>query len=422
MYGLWHKKNRKITNICNSQLKFYTGDSGKILINSKISAVYMPPRKRRRVAKREGDGGVPYARGFRPPSEKRRLAALGKIAETEESRRAFAVGDGFFSPVPSPSSVDDWLAQYNETGQTYDQFVSQCPWLSRRKLKYTKTTFDTAGRNIREKYPGGKIYLQPLGNFDVGDAPNFDHLAEYARLFFCLPVEVLPVVTLEEDSEASVYWIESAEMRSRVDKTAERKSPRASKCRLDLRRERGHLQLNCSSLLSRLQRALPDDALCLIGLTMFDLYEEDADLFVAGLASGSRRVAVFSFFRYDPALSFSPEFWYDLKRSRREKAAASSRETTVLQRSCKLLVHELGHLLGLDHCVWFSCLMNGAGHLLEDFRQPMVLCPVDLRKLQTLTGCDVAERYAGLLAFFKRCGLREEADWVERRLKYILAE
>lgn len=38
-----------------------------------------------------------------------------------------------------------------------------------------------------------------------------------------------------------------------------------------------------------------------------------------------------------------------------------------LQRSCKLLVHEIAHLLGVDHCIWFSCCMNGSGHLSEDF-------------------------------------------------------
>ena len=375
------------------------------------------PRGRRG---RGGGGGgkrresaVPYARGYRPPSEKRRFAARGKISASE---REFQTGDGFFSPVPAPTSIDDWLAQYNEEGQTYDQFLSQCPWLSRRKWKYHKGPFDPCGRSICEKYPGTKIYLQPLGKFHAGDAPNFDDLAEYARLFFCLPVEVLPAVTLAKE-DSTMYWIESATMKSRVDKKAERKSPRSVKCRLDFRQENGHLQLQCASVLSRLRRTLPDDALCLIGLTMLDLYVEDPDLFVAGLAAGSERVAVFSFFRYDPGLSFSAEFWHDVKISRAMTPA--ERRKAVLQRGCKLLVHELGHLLGLDHCIWFSCLMNGSGHLREDFAQPMMLCPVDLRKLQTLTGCDVVARYTGLLAFFRRCGMDKEAEWVDRRLLYL---
>eukprot|EP00118_Oscarella_pearsei_P004823 m.21161 g.21161 ORF g.21161 m.21161 type:complete len:75 (+) comp28147_c0_seq1:1433-1657(+) len=43
------------------------------------------------------------------------------------------------------------------------------------------------------------------------------------------------------------------------------------------------------------------------------------------------------------------------------------RKRLILQRSCKLLVHELSHLLGVDHCVFYDCCMNGSGHLEEDF-------------------------------------------------------
>ena len=366
-------------------------------------------------------GSVPYARGYHPPTEQQRLRAVGKITEIKE----FMADEEFFLPIPAPTTIDDWLAQYNEEGQTYDQFLSQCPWLSTRKWKYSKAAFNPsgAGKSIRDKYPGTKIYLQPLGNFDAKEAPNFDNLAEYARLFFCLPVEVLPSVSLEREDVSTIYWIETAAMKSRIDVKAERKSLRSSKCRLEFRSHKSssseHLQLKCSSVLSRLRQTLPDDALCLIGLTMFDLFDEDPDLFVAGLAAGNQRVGVFSFFRYNPTLSFSTEFWYDVKRS--QKMSLAEQRHTVLQRSCKLLVHEVCHLLGLDHCIWFSCLMNGSGHLGEDFSQPMMLCPVDLRKLKTLCDFDVATRYAGLQAFFQRCGLQQEAEWMEKRLCFIAA-
>ena len=44
----------------------------------------------------------------------------------------------------------------------------------------------------------------------------------------------------------------------------------------------------------------PEDSLGVIALTMHDMYEAPPDLFVAGLAGGSKGVAVFSFARYDP--------------------------------------------------------------------------------------------------------------------------
>ena len=63
--------------------------------------------------------------------------------------------------------------------------------------------------------------------------------------------------------------------------------------------------------------------------------------------------------------------------------------------------------------------LSVAGHLDEDFRQPMYLCPVDLRKLQTLCGFNVIDRYQGLCRFFRKHGMDEEADWMRRRVEFI---
>ncbi len=59
------------------------------------------------------------------------------------------------------------------------------------------------------------------------------------------------------------------------------------------------------------------------------------------------------------------------------------------------------------------------GHLEEDFKQPMYLCPIDLRKLQTLCGFNVLHRYRGLLDFFRAHGMADEADWTDRRIQFI---
>ena len=155
----------------------------------------------------------------------------------------------------------------------------------------------------------------------------------------------------------------------------------------------------------------------MIALTMTDLFADKPDLFVAGMAAGNHRVAIFSLYRYDPNLTFSPEFWYDIKS--RKTFSLEERKRLILQRSCRLLVHELAHLLSVGHCVYYECCMNGSGHLEEDFRQPMHLCPLDLRKLQRLTGFDVIDRYQGLKAFYEKHGLKEEALWVEKRINFI---
>jgi archaemetzincin len=70
----------------------------------------------------------------------------------------------------------------------------------------------------------------------------------------------------------------------------------------------------------------------------------------------------------------------------------------------------------IDHCIHYHCVMNGTGHLVEDFSAPAHLCAVCLHKLQFRMGFDVPQRYQRLLGVFKAGGLNKEARWVERRL------
>ena len=97
---------------------------------------------------------------------------------------------------------------------------------------------------------------------------------------------------------------------------------------------------------------------------------------------------------------------------------------SLLQRSAKLLVHELGHLYLLDHCVYYSCCMNGSGHLDEDFRQPMFLCPVCLKKLRLRLGAsfDFAERYRHLAKFYRDHAMLDSEQWVKDRWLKVQSE
>lgn len=78
-------------------------------------------------------------------------------------------------------------------------------------------------------------------------------------------------------------------------------------------------------------------------------------------------------------------------------------------------------MLGLRHCTYFRCLMNGSNHLEESDRRPLHLCPVDLRKLHWAVEFDMIGRYERLFAFWRRAGVLDEAGWVERRLGKLLA-
>ena len=61
---------------------------------------------------------------------------------------------------------------------------------------------------------------------------------------------------------------------------------------------------------------------------------------------------------------------------------SGSDEGKLLARACKTAAHELLHMYGIGHCLHRACLMNGTGHIKEDFAAPPVLCPVCLAKMQ----------------------------------------
>ena len=143
------------------------------------------------------------------------------------------------------------------------------------------------------------------------------------------------------------------------------------------------------------------------------MYADDTDLFVAGLCCGFSRVGIFSCFRYQPKLKYSEEFWYDAKIDSKSKSMVKKEvENLLVSRSCKLLVHETCHLVGMGHCVFMDCCMNGSGNLAEDFRQSMFLCPIDLRKLAHILNFDPIERYRKMRDFFFKFNSKKEIDWL----------
>jgi len=198
------------------------------------------------------------------------------------------------------------------------------------------------------------IYLQPLGAFDLGP------LKEFTEAFFMMPVVVRPPLDLA-----------TAPITSRANPST------------------GQRQLLTTDILAFLRRQLPADAFCMLGITMIDLYPDPAWNFVFGQAALRDRVGVYSFARY----------------------GEDSR------RSCKVVAHETSHMFGIEHCIYFSCVLNGSNHLAESDARPMHLCPVDLRKLQWSVGFDVAERYRRLRAVCERAGFTDEARWCQRELE-----
>ena len=98
-----------------------------------------------------------------------------------------------------------------------------------------------------------------------------------------------------------------------------------------------------------------------------------------------------------------------------------------VQRSARLLFHEIGHAFGLLHCVYYECCMRGTNSIEESDSTPIFLCPIDLRKLffsvrrrapleVTTTPVD---RYKQLLMLCKASGLHSEVDWLTMRIAML---
>jgi archaemetzincin len=218
--------------------------------------------------------------------------------------------------------------------------------------------------------PGQKIYVLPIG--DISSGPSLRDLEDYTERYFMMPVEVLPAMP-----------VEATRARTRMND--------------------GIRQLLAPEVNDWLLTQLPKDAYCLIGLTMVDLYPEESWNFVFGQASLSERVGVFSFARND--YSYLGEPPGDPK--------------LVFQRAMKVMTHEIGHMFGIQHCIHWSCDMNGSNGLYESDKQPAEVCPVCLRKLHYAVRFDPRERFAKLVEFYDAHALTEEAAFVRKRLAYM---
>jgi archaemetzincin len=89
---------------------------------------------------------------------------------------------------------------------------------------------------------------------------------------------------------------------------------------------------------------------------------------------------------------------------------ASPDPVVARRRMLMTMAHELGHALGLAHCIAGSCLMNGSNHLAESDAQPALFCPHCTAKLRALRGIDPARVFCGLVQFFEEQGLTADRD------------
>jgi len=293
---------------------------------------------------------------FKVPTQPERIKAIGDTEGLSEKLKKAFDPGDNFEPIAEPK-VGDWLAEHKEGGQTFKEFIN------------SQTNKPDKEHN--------KIYLQPLWQFPKEPNDLLANLREYTSAFFCLDVAVLTPVDLKNRNFTS------------------RTNPYTQ-----------NRQLLTTDILSFLRQIRPPDAFCILAITMEDLYPEPSWNFVFGQASVAGGVGVYSFARYDPT-------FYGQKRTK-------DYEKVLLRRSCKVLTHEMSHMFGLNHCIYYRCVINGSNHLEESDARPLHLCPVCLRKLYHSIRFDVCDRYRRLYRYYQRVGFDEDGKWVLNRLKWIL--
>jgi len=139
------------------------------------------------------------------------------------------------------------------------------------------------------------------------------------------------------------------------------------------------------------------DALAVIALASAALSSGPRDT-VGGLASFKRRVAVLS-------LPFHAE---------------GADDALFLRRTLGAVAHDVGHVLGMAHCVFFRCAMNGAATDEAVDERPMHFCPVCEEKISIALPHArgvAAESRKRLRELYREYGLVPEARFVEKRLK-----
>ena len=279
---------------------------------------------------------------------------MGRQAMTD-----FSLTDDSDFEAMKPPKPGDWLARFDEPGQTFDEYIKSKP--------------------LQPDNSRSVIVIQPLGLFTDTEKALMDKLKVFTNAFFQITVELKPEVALSEVT--------------RYKRTRQAQGKTWSQYRTDYLRE------------DVLEPNLPRNAFCYLGITMADLYPNDKWNYVFGEASLKGRVGVYSLVRYFPA------FW--------DEPDNAENRIRTLRRSYSTLAHETGHVFGLLHCIYYECLMCGSNNLDESDRRPLRLCPPCLKKLQWNVGFDIIKRYEELEKIYQSNSLASEADWIIKRLAKI---
>jgi archaemetzincin len=226
-------------------------------------------------------------------------------------------------PAPQPG---EWRFVYSEKERSFEAFQKSRP--------------------LPPPSEGMKIYIQPLGNVARAHPELLSTLEAFVETYFARDAEVLPSLPVPSES-FNAY----------------------------------RSQYDAGEILSFLERRVPPDACCLLGLLERDIFYGDYS-FLYGLGSLRRGLGICSVARYNFQYIGQPP------------------QATFRMRALKVAAHEIAHALGLRHCATFRCVLNGSNSIVEADRSPVHLCPLCHRKLAWLLSFDPDGRRDRLAALY----------------------
>lgn len=272
----------------------------------------------------------------------------------------------YYDAFPKPEK-GDWQYSNQENGQMVSQYMN---------CKYMPVNQD---KNI--------IYLVNLSiDNSYLDQSQIGIMTEYIKIYFQL----------------SVIWLDPIDINN---------------IECNIRINDGIKQYCTKDILVNLIDISLEDAYCILAITTEDLYPSKRYNYVFGESSLDKRVGVFSVKRLSSEFMLSlfqdkdtddPEFINFLDLVEKD---------TLLNRSLKLISHEILHMFDMGHCISYNCVLCGINNLFELDRWTYTMCPICISKFYIVSQFDVKKREEELIDFYQKYDIPSEYERHTKMLK-----